>query len=297
MDAIRLLVAPEDPKVCLILEGVIGIYETAFPGQIGGYYLTGSHAEGNALPVSDIDLTVLFKGRRIEPELEARADRLADCCCLVSPVELDIAPVGEEIPYPLRAVSLKLGSRLVYGEDLRDRVPLPPREEYVRHAMDLASRLLVRLQGAKGDPSQVVAPPDPADEFLGYARSEVPAPESGTTGGTKELVVTVGLMATAILAFRAGRYATGKADAVRQYRTAIGDEWAGFIEEVYERCRNRWGYRAPQDPAARRQLRELCARTSDFTRHFLQARESYRSAGREASDRTLDLAQADSSLP
>ena len=42
-------------------------------------------------------------------------------------------------------MSLKLGSRLIYGEDTRDRLPLPSMEAYVQHAMNVTYRMLLRL--------------------------------------------------------------------------------------------------------------------------------------------------------
>ena len=62
MDTISLFNSTGNQQVDDILRGVIGISEIVFPNRIRGYYLTGSYANSYALPTSDIDMTIVFKG-------------------------------------------------------------------------------------------------------------------------------------------------------------------------------------------------------------------------------------------
>jgi hypothetical protein len=271
LEPTSLLHSTGDEKVDAVLEGVIGLYELLFPQRVAGYYLTGSLSDGTAMPGSDIDLFVLFRGSfPSEAEVE-RVDRAAALCGRLSPIELDITPLGEEIPWPLRAVSLKLGSRLIYGEDTRDRLPLPSMEAYVRHAMDVACRMLLRLRPGSECLVLPLQYPDPNGEFYGYDRPASP----GAANNTKDLVTAVGLAATAILAFRAGRYTAGKRDAIRLYREVIDDEWADLAQQLYETCRNGWGYEVPAATEGRLRLRALCERVVGFENHLLEIRDEY----------------------
>jgi hypothetical protein len=95
--------------------------------------------------------------------------------------------------------------------------------------------------------------------------------EGATALSTKDLVVTTGLMATALLAANAGCYVGGKREAIRMYRVLIGGTWADFVEEVHTSCRDRWEYRPPVVPEDRRHLRALCGRMPTFEGDFLAA--------------------------
>jgi predicted nucleotidyltransferase len=267
VSAVVLTLSTGHERIDAVLRGIVGIWEMAFPGRIRAYYLTGSYSDGTALPTSDIDLSILFRGGFTHEREEAAADELADHCAQISPVELDLVPLAEEIPFPLRAASIKLASQLIYGEDVRERMLLPPPADYVRQAMELTARLLRRLHGTGDGLPFPLDYPDPDGPFYGYDRSDGAA--------LKDLVTTIGLAATAILAFKAGHYAGGKRDCLRLYRACIDDQWTGYLEEVYERCRNQWGYRVPGDREDRQRLRQLCGQALSFENHFLSFYREY----------------------
>lgn len=262
-------------RVDAILRGVIGIFETLFPGRIRGYYLTGSFHDGSATPLSDIDLLILFSGGFVDEGEEETACRTAEYCSLLSPIELDLVPLSEPVSFPLRAVSLKRASRLLYGEDVRDQIPLPPLDAYVRQVMRVASQVVARL---RPDLSVLTFPldyPHPEAEFFGYDRREMTVPDGTLVPCTKDLVLAAGLAAAAIVAWRAGCYVAGKSDCLKLYREQIGDPWTGFLEEVYQRCRSQWGYRVPEEPAGRAVLRSLCQQALAFENHFLALHRDY----------------------
>jgi hypothetical protein len=115
------------------------------------------------------------------------------------------------------------------------------------------------------------AAPEPTAEFFGYVTGGATTLEGATALSTKDLVVTTGLMATALLAANAGCYVGGKREAIRMYRVLIGGTWADFVEEVHTSCRDRWEYRPPVVPEDRRHLRALCGRMPTFEGDFLAA--------------------------
>jgi hypothetical protein len=48
------------PEVDRILQAIVGRYEHVFPESIRAYYVIGSYADASAVPVSDIDLVIVF---------------------------------------------------------------------------------------------------------------------------------------------------------------------------------------------------------------------------------------------
>src|SRR5688572_20954004 len=141
MESISLLFSTGDERADRIIGGVVGIWESVFPGRIRGYYLFGSYSSGTAAPSSDLDLAILFK-HGYQSEEEDWAQRLCECLeALQSAITLDIFYVSEESLLRADRVSvalrLKRSSVLVYGEDTRDRIAAEPDERYVRDSMHI----------------------------------------------------------------------------------------------------------------------------------------------------------------
>jgi hypothetical protein len=59
------------------------------------------------------------------------------------------------------------------------------------------------------------------------------------------------------------------------YRTLVNDEWGDLVEQVYECCKRRWGYRIPRDASDRAQLHALCQRALAFENHFFSLYRTY----------------------
>lgn len=101
------------------------------------------------------------------------------------------------------------------------------------------------------------------------------------TTGTKELVAMVCWLATTLLALDAEVFAGTRGEAVRLYR-AHGEkspderEWSELVHRIYTRCKLDWGYRVPEHPSERAELRALCGKTLDFANHALRRLERYR---------------------
>jgi hypothetical protein len=258
-----------------LIGGLMGIYETAFPGRIRSCYVEGSYADGTELTTSDIDLTLVFKDRFTSAAEHEHAARLAEHCAAVSSVEIDIqladdAELAKGV-YP----AIKFASRCVYGEDRRADLFVLPIEEWSRQRMHAAYWLLVMVFNRK----PVVAPPldypDPAADFFGYTQRTVRVPTGTAVASTRNLIRVTGWIATALLAWRTRVYVARKSDCHHLYRHHIGDEWAPFLEDLYSRCRRAWGYLIPTDAAERHELRDLCVRALQFENHFLRLYRDY----------------------
>jgi len=264
---IILLKPTENEQTDNALRATVGIFETAFPEQIRGYYVEGSYADQSEVTTSDIDLVIVFKGDMTE--VSAQAEALASYCCALSFVELDIGVIDEKklaagaVPY------FKMGSVLIYGEDIRADLPLIPLIQWARDRMHSSFWRTVNLFNRSDVVRYPLDYPDPSGEFYGYDRRKLRLRSGEEVNCTRDLIRLTGWSATAILAYRAGRYVARKSECHRAYQECFHDEWGQLLQDIYMYCRGKWQYLIPTDPVERRQLREICERTLAFENHFL----------------------------
>ncbi len=278
MDGFLLREPSVDGRVDSVTRGFIHVVELLFPGRIRACYLTGSsidgtaaHVDGDSLNSSDIDITVVFKGKAEQHE----RDRFKECrraCEELSQLgldQLDAVALDEDGLFERGDVTLRTASILVFGDDIRASIRLPRLSDHIDHAIDLSLDLLGTLRGIPATALTLpLAYPEGDGEFYGYDYREE---AYGGVPGTRILVDAVSWMATALVALQAGRCAGTKSDAVRLYREYIGDEWTEVVEGVYECCKLRWGYGIPRDEEERQSLRGLCRKVLGFEKHFLNA--------------------------
>jgi len=56
----ELVYSTGNARIDTMLRGAVGIFEAAFPDRVRGYYLFGSHMDGSAVGISDLDIFVVF---------------------------------------------------------------------------------------------------------------------------------------------------------------------------------------------------------------------------------------------
>ena len=264
MQTISLLNSTGNQRVDNILRGVIGIFETIFPDRIRGYYLVGSYADGTAVSTSDIDMKILFKNRFRDNTERKNSQQICEYCFgLISPIAGDVTAKDEETAFSTSTLQLRIkaGSLLIYGEDIRDQISLPPLDQSIRDVMFRAyvfcftDRLRPNLK-ARVYPLDY---PDPSDEFYGYTYK----------GGTTVFISVVSAVATAIVASKAKKYVFTKNDSLKLYKKYINDEWTVLLEAASEKIRKQWEYQIPENRDERQQLREICRQALAFENHFL----------------------------
>jgi predicted nucleotidyltransferase len=274
------------PSIDTVLSQIVERYETQFPGRIRAYYLTGSYAEGNAVEWSDIDVYVLFKDTFVSEEEAAQAEQLELSCAPLTPLRLDLHAGSEQsqdslpsfysLPGFLRA-AIKQTSVLLYGEDTREHMSLPGREEYTRDATEIALKFLLWLHQVENI-TYPLAYPDPDGAFFGYDQLQVLSDSSDRAKarpGIRMLVETACRIGTALLAFKTDRYVSTKRESVQTYCELINDEWASFLEAMFEKGKLCWSYNLPETEEERAQLRVLCERMLPFENHYLRAHHAY----------------------
>lgn len=255
----------------------------ALPDRLRAVYALGSYADESAVPTSDLDLVFIVAGRFQDDE-RARIQALLAECAAQSAGELDGEVVDEDSLRAGVSPTLKLGSRLLWGEDLRPRLPLMPLPVWTRDRMHSS---YWRLGGLFARPFPLTAPldyPDPDDAFYGYARRLLQLPNGGMEPGTRDLMRAVGWMATALLAYQAGQYVATKRSCAPKYREYIGDKWSELLDDLAVWVRGAWQYRIPTIPDERARLRAICTRTLAFENHFLALYRRYALAELQGDD-------------
>jgi hypothetical protein len=197
---------------------------------------------------------------------------LSQSCTQISPVLLEIK-LGAELHLHKSvnagvALNFKYTTQFLYGEDIRDQIPVPSVNDWVQWAMSApqASLMVTRSTKALIFP---LSQPDPEAEFYGYDRQTIPGADGIDRPSSKWLVATVGWIATALVARQTEQYVGSKGEIVQLYKTQIQDQWTGLVEQVYEQCRNHWNYLIPNEEADRQRLRSLCQAALDFSNHYM----------------------------
>ena len=275
MTDVTLQVSTNVSQVDRILQGIVGLYEQVFSGYIRSYYVIGSYSDSSMVSSSDIDLVIVF-AKPLTHEQLRQAFSLAGHCSLISPIRLDIELELEQNLADINRVILKLGSALIYGEDIRETFTLPPIEAYQRDVTWSPYRFFGQVIRDQEILTYPLNYPDPQAPFYGYTRKRIASWYPDTVEqGTKELITAVTRTATALLALEAHQYVGTKGASIKSYRAHIDDEWAEYIETLYQKGKVEWQYAIPDAAADQQLLRSLCQRTLAFENFYFQRYRLY----------------------
>jgi predicted nucleotidyltransferase len=269
MPPIRLMEPSSVPEVNRILEGLIGIAETVMPGQILGYYLFGSYAQGEATTASDIDFMVLLRPRVTELRELALRD-LLESGNHISRIEIDIAIRQADPVERLAPTSLK-ASKLLYGEDIRPAIPAQSLQELKEVSFRRVFTNICQLFDVKPPVHLPLQFPKPDDEWGGLARFSRRRKDGSKGEGLRALSSAVLWAAQAFVIHRGGPSINAKTHAlVTAYQDTVGGQWVQLVATVQYVCRTLWKYRIPQDSEGKMMLKVVCSQTLEFLNFFLQ---------------------------
>jgi hypothetical protein len=245
-------------------QGVVDSYGRAFPGGAASWYLTGSHADGSAIDLSDVDLlciadplhTDLYNwARTAQAPYSSKVDIL-----MLHPSSLNTVLNANAIP-------MLQSARLIAGRDVRDQ--LPPLD--LRAYQETVGYKFGRDVAHFHPTGAVDGPPSPHQEFLGFV-----GPAKAWTGmdnWTHDVVVLVGKAATAIGATRGLVAGTRREALLQMSQIREFGEWSLFCTDTVVRLRDEWHYRVPPNPGDRLFLRSICERLCDLENVTLDALE------------------------
>jgi hypothetical protein len=273
MNKITLLNSSGHVKADAVIRGAIGVLEMLFPGRIRGYYLVGSYADGTYVPASDLDIVPIFKGAMTSDE-EAAFRNLIHHLDLISPIHLGFGLRNEEQSFTQGGVGIKIGSTLLYGEDVRDKIPLWSLDFYLQYMIAAHLDTMLKLRDKAAPLNFPLHYPNPSGEFYGYDQPEFHT-EQGDEAGTSLFFGHIMVMASTLVTLKTGEYNASKSRSYVFYKEHINDEWNSFLEAIYENCKKTWQYHVPSHLPERQILRDLCQQALTFENHFLQAVKPY----------------------
>ncbi len=278
MDIFSLAQSTGIQHVDRLLQGIVGMYAQVFSARIRACYLMGSYADGSGVPLSDIDLCIIFRNVLTVEETES-AQALAYYCGQMSSIRLDISVMGEQDLSVSERIMIKQGSMLIYGEDIHSDIVLPSLDDYRKDVTWGPYFFLVRVMRKCQILSYPLSYPDSESEFYGYERIRIPEwyewYSTEIDRGTKELVTGVLRTATAMIVLRTGQSVGSKHESVQLYRQYMHDEWADYLEMLYEKGKREWHYLIPTGSADQRLLRTLCQRTLAFENAYFILYRTY----------------------
>lgn len=274
MNEIVLIYSTRNSRIDHILKAIIGFCELLFPKRIRGYYLQGSYASGDATSVSDIDMTLLFRGDFIDEEERQRAWQVDTLSEWLVGRQLDIIPFTEtklassQIEDIVLIEHLREGARLLYGEESRSEIQRPSQAAYVHSCMLAAFRAISwHHHHPKPFPVPLIYP-DSDDEFFGFNQL-APTIDEEKAVGTERLVHSIFRIAGALVALETGQIVLSKRECVHVYGAGAVDEWTALVADVFYWCYDKWQYQIPKDLEGREKLRRFYEQTLNFENHFL----------------------------
>lgn len=266
-----------DPEVAALVARVVAGSRRRLGADYLATYVWGSHARGDAIETSDIDVGAFVRGTVPSAKRARLTGEIA--CEAGGDLRLDFAVVCESDLDGRDAVSFRHGALRIDGEDLAPRVALPDRRTWETLAAEAALEWVARTRPA---PLRIpVEPVEAGDEFLGYCSREGALADGTTFPITKEALSVAGRIATAEVAWRSGRLVGDRPQAIRAHTEDVGDATSSFLAELAETLRTRWRYRVPADAADRRRLRSLCEGVLAYERRFADDLRAFLAAGRE----------------
>lgn len=260
----------EARNVTQTLQGLIKLFEEQFPNRIRGYYLEGSYADQIALTTSDVDLIILFKDSFTDKTERGTATLLGENYDSGCELELDIELLAESDIVNGVPPALKLGSQVIFGEPLPEHLPLISVADWGRKRMHAAYWLIAKVFNRPDIIRHPLDYPKPDAEFYGYTNRRIRLADGRELDSTRNLIRVIGWAATALIALQSNHVVASKKECHILYRKYINDEWAIFLESLYQQCREEWLYLIPDQIGERRKLMGLCQRALEFENHFLR---------------------------
>lgn len=183
---------------------------------------------------------LIFKDRFTDEDEAGAARQLGAYCASLSAFELDLEIIDEQRAARNAFPTLKLASVLLYGEDIRDQLALPPIGAWTRDRMHAAYWLIVQVFNRPPLVRDLLGYPQPDAAFFGYDQRTMRLPDGAQVRCTRDLVRVTGWAATALIALQTGTYVVRKRDCHLRYHELIGDEWSDLLttKRSFVRCRN-----------------------------------------------------------
>lgn len=234
-------------------------------------YVSGSYANGYAVPTSDLDLYVIFRDELTKDD-EAAYGQFGPALESLEPA-VDLVPYSLGKLRELGQVGMATHFLHVWGETVHGEIPEPSLDDYAYRAMHGAYLYMGRTRKVKPYHWPLEFP-EPEDAFKGYGWRKM-AFGGKEVGSIKELVVMAGWMATGLIAWRGKMLVPTKKECPGLFEAVVGGKEAATFRGITELCRNKLHYLLPESPADKAALEELLPGVLALENYFLKEYQDF----------------------
>ena len=266
-----------------LIDEVVAAGAAALPGRIVAWYVTGSYADGSAVPGSDLDIVAVLDGEvGLDEDAALRRSRHG----LGEPygIFVDISARGLVSLRSNGDVAISLRSRIVAGTDIRSQLRATDMASFRRQMMHAPFLFSTRIRETT-ELHCPLAAPDPTMPFLGYEVCRFLPVGHHDRDTLKDMVAMGCFIATALVALETDQPTTSKSEAVEKYQELRLGPWNELLKALVEVIRGRWNWRIPQGSEDREYLLAQCHRLLEFENEFYDTYAAFLRSERKASQR------------
>lgn len=278
------------PEVNLIVEGIVDLIVNFFNLDVISIYLLGSYTDDSAIGNSDIDMAVVYR-KNDDEQIRKIKEYLSIYSRGVFMKEIDLYLVSYDQLKQLDQKSLltregilnvKIASKIVFGEDVRDEIVIPSVESYIEMTYETPFHFMKKVRGL-GDNDELfeLTYPDSNDAYYGYLSF---VSDTHQTLESKPLLSLIGWICTSLIAIKSGVLVGKKSDVARLYKKHVNDIWNNYVFDAYRLIRSSLNYGFPIAEYDKDELRNLCEQTLNFERYYIDEFKKYK-LGKKQSNR------------
>jgi hypothetical protein len=198
------------------LDSIIKIINTSIPNKIRAFYMTGSYAGNYMVNTSDFDGIIILKKSSSKNDIQ-KVEKILELLSNISNKALDISVLNEsnliipKTPHDsINSLIIQKNSELIYGKDIKSNIPQIDFKPYFIARTNEPIYFIKRVRKTKFL-KYPVNYPNSKDFYLGYCNRKLMSKEELVLS-SKELVVNMGWIATALIALKSGEMVIKKDD-------------------------------------------------------------------------------------
>lgn len=240
--------------------------------HIRSIYLSGSYPNGYFLHgISDLDILILTEERCDEFMRAAVFPRSLPDGTELDVCVIDIPHIAEN-PYSNDVreslLSSKLCGKLIYGDDYVADWEMPDIGAYTRSTIGMTEEFIRRARNYKCSLPDI-SYPDENERYYGYITLRDGKPS------TKLLLSLYMWIATAQLGILKSIRCGCKFECIQYSAQFLSADFSAVVKDVYEHCRNKWGYGVPESEDEQNILKDYCRQLLGYEKDFLKICDEY----------------------
>lgn len=256
-----------DHKANKAIIDTIEMIRKDFPKNLLSAYLTGSYANNYSVSTSDIDLCLVFN-EDLSPEDFQLADKINADLELKDP-SMDIAFYSLDTLLELGVYKMEETHLHLWGEPVHLKIPTPTIEDYSYRQMH-GAYMRMALTRKKMPFIFPLEYPKNESKYKGYDWRTMPI-AGKSIPSIKEIVVSTGWMATALISWKGKTFVANKKECPRLFQQFIGGQSAEEFQDIVRFAREHLHYCLPSSEIDEKYLISLLPKVLKFENAFLEA--------------------------